>query len=78
MIQDRTREHLVSSDKPILTARKLLLKAIEDVRAGREAPHVMRHREHNRFPNLVVISDVIPGGADWKDYTNKVEREIGL
>jgi phenylpropionate dioxygenase-like ring-hydroxylating dioxygenase large terminal subunit len=77
-IQDRTREHLVSSDKPILAARKLLLKAIEDVRAGREAPHVVRHREQNRFPNLVVISDVIPHGTDWKDYTRQVERELSL
>lgn len=77
-VQDRAEEHLVSSDKAILAARKLLLKAIEDVRAGREAPHVVREREQNRFPNLVVISDVISAAADWKDHTKKVEREIGL
>jgi len=41
-IQDRTDEHLVSSDKAIVAARKLMEKAINDIREGREAPHVVR------------------------------------
>ncbi len=69
-------ENLVSSDKAIVAARKLLLKAIKDVQEGGVAPHVVREPKLNRFPQLVVISDVIPGGVDWKDYTKKIEAEL--
>ncbi len=75
-LQNRDQEHLVSSDKPIVAARKLLLKAIQDVQEGREAPHVVREPKRNRFPQLVVISDVIPSGTNWKDYTKKMEADI--
>ena len=37
-IQDRTREHLGTSDKVIMANRRLLLKAIETVQAGGRAP----------------------------------------
>ena len=37
-IQDRTREHLGTSDKVIMANRRLLLKAIEAVAAGEPAP----------------------------------------
>jgi len=75
-IQKREQEHLVSSDKAIVAARKLLLKAIQDVQEGREAPHVVREPKLNRFSHLVVISEVIPSGTDWKDYTKKVETDL--
>ena len=34
-IQDRTREHLGTSDRAIMTNRRLLMQAIDDVEAGR-------------------------------------------
>jgi hypothetical protein len=34
-IQDRTREHLGTSDRAIIACRKLLFRAIDDVAAGR-------------------------------------------
>jgi phthalate 4,5-dioxygenase len=74
-IQDRTEEHLVSSDKAIVAARKLLEKAIRDVQEGREPPHVIREPNRNRVPHLLVISDMIPNGGDWKEYTRKLEAE---
>lgn len=74
-IQDRTKEHLVSSDKAIAAARKLLEKAIRDVQEGREPPHVIRDPSQNRFPHLLVISDMIPGTADFRDYTKSREAE---
>ena len=40
-IQDRTREHLGTSDKVIMANRRALLKAIETVRAGGKAPMVL-------------------------------------
>lgn len=39
-IQDRTREHLGTSDKVIMANRRMLLKAIETVQAGGTAPGV--------------------------------------
>jgi phthalate 4,5-dioxygenase len=74
-LQDRSREHLVLSDKAIVAARKLLEKAIEDIRDGREPPHVIREPAQNCFPHLLVISDMIPAGAGWKEYTKRLEAE---
>jgi hypothetical protein len=74
-VQDRTEENLVSSDKAIVAARKLLEKAIKDVQAGGEAPHVIRAPEQNRFPHLLVVSDMISDNYDWKEYTKTLESE---
>jgi hypothetical protein len=74
-VQDRGEEHLVSSDKAIVAARKRLEQAIRDVQEGREPPHVIHKPEENRFPNLLVISDLITGTADWKTYTKNLEAE---
>jgi phthalate 4,5-dioxygenase oxygenase subunit len=74
-IQDRTDEHLVSSDKAIVAARKLLEKAIRDVQEGREPPHVVRSPSENRFPDLLVVSDMIPDTSDWKEYTRSLAAE---
>ena len=49
-IQDRTTEHLGTSDKAISAYRKLLREAIEQVGQGREADHGARSetgREHH-------------------------------
>jgi phthalate 4,5-dioxygenase len=74
-IQDRTEEHLVSSDKAILAARKLLEKAIRDVQEGREPPHIIRESSKNRFPHLLVVSDMVSHAGDWKGYTKNLEAE---
>jgi phenylpropionate dioxygenase-like ring-hydroxylating dioxygenase large terminal subunit len=70
--QDRTHEHLVSSDKAIVAARKLLLNAIKDVEEGREPQHMIRDPKLNRFPHLVVVSEVVPASTDWKQYSAKL------
>ncbi len=74
-IQDRTQEHVVSSDKAIVAARKLMVKAIRDIQDGGEPPHVVRDPEKNRFPHLQVISDLIPSATDIKQHTRKIEAE---
>jgi phenylpropionate dioxygenase-like ring-hydroxylating dioxygenase large terminal subunit len=76
-VQDRTAEHLVSSDKAIVAARKLLLAAIEDVKQGREPRHRISDPAMNRFPHLMVISEVIPRSIHWKDYARKLVAEGG-
>ena len=70
-IQDRTAEHLVSSDKAIIAARKLLLNAINDVKQGREPQHVVRDPASNRFSHLQVFSEVVDASVDWKQHTKK-------
>jgi hypothetical protein len=72
-VQNRTAENLVSSDKAIVASRKLILNAIKDVQQGREPQHVIREAQKNRFANLVVLSDVIPASADWKEHTRSRE-----
>jgi phthalate 4,5-dioxygenase oxygenase subunit len=70
-IQDRTAEHLVSSDKAIVAARKLLLNAINDVKHGRDPQHVVRDPASNRFSHLQVFSEVIDASIDWKQHTRE-------
>ncbi|NIO08758.1 MAG: Rieske 2Fe-2S domain-containing protein [Deltaproteobacteria bacterium] len=67
-IQDRTQEHLSSTDIAIVAARKLLLSAINDVQEGREAPHVVRVAKMNKFPDVLVISEVVPSSVKVKDF----------
>lgn len=74
-IQDRGEEHLVSSDKAIVAARKMMERAINDVQAGREPAHVVREISANRFPHFLVISDMLPAGKNWKEYTRTLESE---
>lgn len=75
-IQDRTKEHLVASDAPIVVSRKLLLRAIKEVQEGRAPPNVIRDPELNRFPNIVSTSGVIPRSINWKEYCNRLAAEI--
>ena len=67
-IVDRTREFLGPSDRAIIAARRQVLRAIREVEAGREAPHVVRTHEKNHFLDLTVISEVITDGTDWQTH----------
>jgi hypothetical protein len=71
-IQDRTEEHLVTSDKAIVAARKLILNAINDVEAGRDPMHVIRHARANRFAHITVISEAIPAAVNFRDHVKKL------
>jgi phenylpropionate dioxygenase-like ring-hydroxylating dioxygenase large terminal subunit len=74
-VQDRSEERLVSSDKAIVAARKLMEKAIRDVQKGKDPPHVIRSAHENRFPHFMVISDMIPSDSDWRLYARNLEAE---
>jgi ribosomal protein L11 methylase PrmA len=43
------------------------LRAIREVEVGREALHVVHSQEKNRYPDLMVISEVIDG-TDWRTH----------
>jgi hypothetical protein len=78
-IQDRTQEHLGATDRGIVAARMLLLRAIRDVQAGREAPTVVRQGDRQPPPNLVVRSDVLlPSTVDWHRYWEQEAIELQL
>src|SRR5690348_17087737 len=55
-IQDRTKEHLGSSDIVIAAVRRALVKAIEQVQAGKEAPGLIREHSNNPFAEFVCTS----------------------
>jgi phthalate 4,5-dioxygenase oxygenase subunit len=74
-IQNRTREHLGNSDIGVATARQLLLKAIRTLQEGGEPPHVIRDPVANFFPGLFVISEVLPGDKDLKEYVRQIETK---
>ena len=67
-ILDRTAEHLGATDRAIIQARQMLLKAARDVQEGQEPPQVARSPEANRLDDLVVRDEVIPASTNWKTY----------
>jgi hypothetical protein len=66
-IQDRTQEHLGSSDRGIVAGRRALLEALKDVREGRDPKGVWR--DPSAVPQMVVRSDtLLPADVDWRNY----------
>ena len=76
-IQDRSREHLASSDVAIAANRRMLLQAIDDVQAGRPAPGMARAD----VAALAMGPDTIDGIApaeqwqDWWQAQTRAKRE---
>jgi len=72
-IQDRTREHLGTTDKAILANRRLLLRAIAQVEAG-EAP--LMHLDRARAATIrgPVTCDAIGPTTGWETYWKELDR----
>jgi phthalate 4,5-dioxygenase oxygenase subunit len=62
-IQDRTREHLGTSDKVIMANRRMLLKAIEAVQAGGDAPGAADAAQAARMIGPDTVDGIAPAGA---------------
>jgi phthalate 4,5-dioxygenase oxygenase subunit len=75
-VQNRTEENLVSSDKAIVAARKLILNAIKDAQGGRDPQHVIRDVKSNQLMHLQALSEVIPVSADFKRHTQERIAEV--
>lgn len=75
LICDRTQEHLGSTDKAIIAARRLLLNMIRKLQQDGELLHLIRDPGANRFPHLVVLSEVVPNTTDWRNYWKTKARE---
>lgn len=74
-VQDRTNEHLVESDIPLVISRKILMQAIKDVENGVDPPHVIRDPAANRFPQIVATFGVLPSAITWQDYLGQLVAE---
>lgn len=61
-IQDRTREHLGTSDKVIMANRRMLLKAIESVQAGNGAPGVADASQSAAMKGPDTVDGIAPAG----------------
>ena len=72
-LQDRSREHLVASDAPLVASRKVMLKAIQDVQRGLEPPRMGKAANADRPRNIVSLYGVIPRSTDWKAYCREKE-----
>ncbi|HLN84885.1 MAG TPA: Rieske 2Fe-2S domain-containing protein [Candidatus Limnocylindrales bacterium] len=72
-VQDRTREHLVASDAPLVASRKVMLKAILDVQQGLEPPRMKMKPTSNRLRNVVSLYGTISSSTDWKSYCREKE-----
>ncbi len=65
-IQDRTQEHLGYSDKAIAASRRVMLSTVNSMLDGNKLPHVIHSESDNSFPDLAVMSQVVPAGTDWR------------
>ncbi len=76
-VQDRCMEHLTSMDMAIVAARKVMVKAINDLMEGREPGNVVREPNANRF-RIVAYNGVLPNSKEWKDHSKDLEAEVRL
>jgi hypothetical protein len=72
VIQDRTQEHLGSTDIVIIEVRKALLWAIKQMQDGNEAPGLRHDPAENQFPDFICTADYIPDGEDGPAYCRRV------
>ena len=70
-IQDRTKEHLGSSDVVIAAVRRTLLKAIQQVQAGGDAPGLIRNRSEGLFRDFICTSAHIEDNEDGPGYCRR-------
>jgi len=66
-VQDRTKEHLGTSDKVIMANRRTLLKAIETVRAGGRPPMALSSEEAAALTGPDTIDCIAPA-ASWEGH----------
>jgi len=65
-IMDRSHEHLGTTDRPIILMRRQLLRAVENVRNGRDPLLVERDGQPNALQDLFVRANTLPASVDPK------------
>ena len=72
-IQDRTREHLGSSDKVIMFNRRLLMQAIETVRAGGVPPMALTAQAASTLTGPDTMDCIAPADQ-WESFWREAAR----
>jgi phenylpropionate dioxygenase-like ring-hydroxylating dioxygenase large terminal subunit len=67
-IQNRTREHLGTTDKGIIAFRRMLVKAIDNTLAGESAPMLINQEQAAAFSGPPSIDGIDKGGTDPNAY----------
>ena len=74
-IADRSLEHLGTPDRAVAAMRRVMLRAVDDVEAGRDPLMVRRDDAGNPLAELVTLGETIPAGTDvhafWRE---RIER----
>jgi len=74
-IHDRTREHLVDSDKAIVAYRKMLMDAIRQVETGSASPLMVLDAGTARRLTGPITVDGIAATADWQAYWRRADAK---
>lgn len=74
-IQDRTREHLGTTDKGIIAYRRMLVKAIESTLTGDSAPMLITPAQTASFSGPPSIDGINKGGLDPVAYWQEADLE---
>ena len=80
-IQDRTREHLGTTDKGIIAYRRMLVKAIESTQAGEGAPMVIGQEQASAMsgpPSIDGVNEKAGEGVGPEAYWQQADRERRL
>ena len=67
-IRDRTHEHLSSTDIAIAAMQKTLLKAIDEVQAGKEAPGLLRANPRDFLKDFICFEGPIGSDEDGRSH----------
>lgn len=73
-VQDRTAEHLGTTDKAIIANRRMLLGAIEDLDRDADPPFIVLPEDACRFHGPVSIDTMGPA-ADWRGWWQRHDRD---
>lgn len=65
LICDRSKEHLGTTDRAIITLRQILLESLDTLEAGGQ----MRAVDPSTYRNVRSFDRVIDNGAEWRSAT---------
>lgn len=71
-IQDRTKEMLGSTDIVIAAVRRTLLKAVQQVQEGKEAPGLIRNQADGIYSDFICTSTYIEDHEDGASFCRRV------
>jgi hypothetical protein len=71
VVQDRTREHLGSTDIVIIEVRKALFKAIKQMQEGGPAPGLVREHGDSPFADFICTSTFIEDDEDGPSFCRR-------